>query len=147
MTIRLSQAFAAFRTAKIAELMDNLNKELVPNFNAEVIHLEKKYETDVAEHGETLAMHFKRSGVMDLKVKQQGFIKALDDELLQAMKERILLPEYNGKLKAITIPGQPKGEGKKATEPKEVLEVEFPDGSSARVPKGLWIDYSVFQRI
>lgn len=147
MTIRLSQAFAAFRTATIAELMKNMQDELVPNFNAEVMHIEKKFEEDKAEHGETLAMHFRRSSVLDLKVKQQAFIKELDEELLKAMKKRISLPEYNGKLKTISIPGQPKSEGQKATEPKEVLEVEFPDGSSARVPKGLWIDYSVFQRI
>lgn len=147
MTIRLSQAFAAFRTATIAELMQNMMDELVPNFNAEVIHIEKKYEEDKAASGETLAMHWKRAGVTDLKVKQQTFIKQLDDELLKRMKDRIALPEYNGKLKTIEIPGQPKSEGKKATESKEVLEVEFPDGSSARVPKGLWIDYSVFQRI
>jgi hypothetical protein len=141
MTIRLSQAFAAFRTAKIAELMENLNQELIPNFNAEVVHIEKKYEEDKMAHGETLAMHFKRAAVLDLKVKQQTFIRELDQELQDSLKARIALPEYKGELKVVMLESD---KGKKA---KEVWEALFCDGSSARVPKGLWIDYSAFQRI
>jgi hypothetical protein len=138
MAIRLSQAFAAHRTSVIALLQDNLVKELVPNFNSEVEDIRREHDTMKGESGEALADHRKRSRIMDLKVRQQEFISGLDKELEETLTKRVV--DYGGKVISKTIASD---KGKE----KLVLEAEFPDGSTARVPKHLWVDYDQFQRV
>ena len=74
---RMSQAFAAFRTSILAELQDNLQKGLVPHFNAEIEDIRKEYETTMGDKGEALADYKKRQRILDLKVRQKAFIDGL----------------------------------------------------------------------
>jgi very-short-patch-repair endonuclease len=135
--VKKSQAFAALRTQVITELQGEIQGELVPNFNSEIVDIRKKYETTRSERGEALADHEKRARITDLKVRQQEFIDECNRDLAARMEKRV--KEYGGEIVTITT-----GEGKEA---KSVLEAKFPDGSTARVPKALWIDYNQFDRV
>jgi very-short-patch-repair endonuclease len=134
--MRLSQAFAAFRTEVVESLLLNLREELLPQFNAEVADIRQEHEK-MSKESAALADHRKRSRIMDLKVRQQQFIDGLDADLKAAMEKRI--KDYAG-----TIESKQIADGKGS---KEVLEAKFPDGSTARVPKKLWVDYTQFHRV
>ena len=131
----MSQAFAAYRTNILAQLQHNLNQELVPHFNAEIVDIRVKYDADKVEHGEALADHQKRARILDLKVRQKNFIDGLSAELIEKLSERIKMQPYCGTIVPIQI------------EDKTVLEAKFADNSTARVPQRMWIDYSQFQRV
>lgn len=128
-----SQAFAAFRTSLVADLQNDLTTELLPKFNSEVEDIRRMVQETLENKGQALADHYKRARITDLKVRQQDFIDGLNVEMREALVTRVT--EYGGSIET-------KKEGEK-----EVLEAKFPDGSSARVPKSLWIDYNQFDRI
>lgn len=137
MALHLSQAFAAFRTDVINELLSNLREELIPNFNSEVNDIRVEHEASKGEKGEALADHHKRARIMDLRVRQQEFIDGLNQELQERLMKRIV--EYKGEVKEKMVVND--------TTEKKVLEAVFPDKSVARVPKALWIDYGQFDRV
>lgn len=139
MTVRLSQAFAAFRNEQCAIAQNSIQTVLVPEFNAEAEDIRRTYETESKDPaiGEALAMHRKRARILDLNVRKQQFIQELDNEMQEALTKRVM--DYKGTIAAKTIT-----EGDKQ---KEVLEAVFPDESFARVPKKLWVDYRQFQRV
>jgi hypothetical protein len=128
-----SQAFAAFRTELVANLQADIKEELLPKYNSEVEDIRRKAEDIKGTRGEALADHHKRARMMDLRVRQQVFIDELNKEMRAQLEERV--SEYKG-----TIETKMDGD-------KEVMEAKFPDGSVARVPKSLWIDYKQFDRI
>lgn len=138
MTIRLASAFATHRADVIAELQLDVTEKLVPEFNAEIVDIGVEYDKLKETRGEACANSRKHARVMDLKVRQQLFIDALDKELATRMEERI--KSYDGKVKAIKATDT---RGKE----KDVMEVTFPDATVARVPKRLWINYGQFQRV
>lgn len=131
--MRKSQAFAAFRTELVANMQKDIIEELVPKFNAEVEDIRRSTETTKAERGEALADHHKRARISDLKIRQQKFIDDLNQEMRTAIETRI--KEYGGKVET------------KKVESREVLEAVFDDASVARVPKSLWVDYTLFHRV
>lgn len=139
MTIRLASAFATHRTAVIESLKASITKELVPNFNAEIENIRRVFEEEKDDLGESTAIHCRRGRIMDLKVRQQQFIDSLNADLFKDLKKRV--EEYKGKMIDKTIT-----DGKSGKE-KLVHEAEFPDGSTARVPNALWVDYTVFHRV
>lgn len=128
-----SQAFAAFRTELVAALQLDLTSELLPKYNSEIEDIRRSTEEIRGTRGEALADHHKRSRLMDLKVRQQDFIEGLNKEMRDGLEQRV--KDYGG---AITT----SNDGKR-----DVLEAKFSDGSTARMPKSLWIDYSQFQRV
>jgi hypothetical protein len=136
MSIRKSQAFAALRTQIITELQHQVEKELIPHFNAEVEDIRKEHQRLTSEGNPALADHTKRARIQDLKVRQQDFLGSLNEDLRDRLGKRVT--EYGGKVVEKEV-----GEGK---ESRKVLEAVFDDGSTARMPKALWIDYNVFQR-
>jgi hypothetical protein len=138
MTIRLASAFATHRGDVIAELQLDVTEKLVPEFNAEINDIGVEYDKLKETKGETFANNRKHARVMDLKVRQQQFINSLDKELSERMETRI--KSYGGTVTPVKAIN-PKGEEK------EVMEVKFPDGSVARVPQRLWINYQQFQRV
>lgn len=136
--MRLSQAFATLRVAVIAGLTSQINETLVPNFNSEVEDIRKEWEEKRAT-SEALADHHKRARIADLVVRRDAFIASLNDELRLQLNARAKLPEYGGEVAEVPV----EKEGKSKT----VLEVKFKDGSTARMPKSLWVDYKIFARI
>lgn len=128
-----SQAFAAFRTALVAELQADMTTELIPTFNAEIEDIRRTTEEMKSLRGEALADHHKRARILDLKARQQDFIDSLNAEMREQLENRV--KSYGG-----TIEVKKDGE-------KEILEATFPDKSTARVPKSLWINYNLFERV
>lgn len=130
--MRKSQAIAAFRNAKILELNNQLDNEIVPAFNAEVADIKHEWEEGCKNLsiGEALADHKKRARVSDMLVRRKEFIDSLQTCLKMEMNERI--KEYGGEIQESEKDG------------KKVLLAQFPDGSIARVPKSLWINYDLF---
>jgi hypothetical protein len=135
--MRLSQAFATLRVAVIAGLTDQIMKELLPNFNSEVEDIRVQWEKKRAE-SEALADHEKRARIADLIVRRDAFIESLNNDLRLQLGARAKAPEYGGEIKEVP---DAKKEGK------TVLEVKFKDGSTARMPKSLWVDYKAFSRV
>lgn len=134
MSVRKSQAFAAYRTELVTEMQGDVLQTLVPSFNAEIVDIRKSTEETKQLKGEALADHHKRARIQDLKVRQQDFIDGLNAELTEKLSKRVDL--YGGKI-----------EEKENEAGKKVLEATFSDGSVARMPKSLWIDYNLFDRV
>lgn len=128
-----SQAFAAYRTELVAELQNDIATELLPKFNSEVEDIRRTTDSTRETKGDALATHHKRARISDLKIRQQSFIDGLNTEMRERLSKRV--KEYNG-----TIETKKDGE-------KEVLEAKFDDGSVARVPKSLWVDYNRFDKL
>ena len=128
-----SQAFAAFRTELVADLQNDIETSLLPTFNSEIEDIRRSTQEVAETKGQALADHHRRARIMDLKIRQQQFIDELNQEMHEALTKRV--KDYGGTIEAVND-----GE-------KEVLEAKFPDGSNARVPKSLWINYEKFDRV
>ena len=135
MTIRKSQAFAAFRHDVIGQLMTQLSNEIIPAFNAESEDIRRTHEEMCKDpkKGEALADHHKRARIQDMVIRRTEFIASLQTSLKDQIMERI--GEYEGEIKEIEEKG------------KLIKRAFFPDGSTAKVPQALWIDYKAFQRV
>lgn len=136
--MRLSQAFATLRVSVIAALTAQITEELLPKFNSEVEDIRRNWESKRAE-SEALADHQKRAAIADLIVRRDAFIESLNNEMRIQLGTRAKAPEYGGEIQE--VPDDKKGKGK------TVLEVKFKDGSTARMPKSLWVDYKAFARV
>lgn len=147
MTIRSSKAFAAYRQAVIAELTQTLVEQFVPAHNAEIedIRIEHKKTFDFALTQPDsarnklieLADKKRKARILDLAKRKQDFLGSLKVHLNIEMKER--LTEYN----AEQVEEMEERNGKEV----KVVKAVFPDGSKAKIPQGLFIDFSLFQRI
>lgn len=123
--IKYSHAFAQFSKSLILELQDDLNSNLLPQFNAEAEDIRREWEEN-KPRSEALADHKKRARVLDLVIRRKRFIEELNTRLAMELKGR--LEEYQA---------ESVGEHR----------VRFPDGSEASVPRGFFVDYRVFQRV
>lgn len=135
--MKKSQAFAALRNQIVAELTENINSELIPQFNAEVIQIREVFEKSKPE-SEALAMHRRRAHIADLVVRRDEFIKGLNKDLHEQLTKRV--KDYNGEIVEVEI----KDENDK---PIKKLEAKFDDGSIARFPKSLWVNFKAFDRV
>lgn len=140
--MKLSQAFATLRAEVVAGLQHRIATELLPQFNSEVENIRRNFEAKKPE-SEALAMHYRRAAIADLVVRRDAFISDLNTEMRLALNARVKLPEYDGKIEEVD--DKPK-DGTKGT-PRKVLEVTFKDGTKARMPKSLWVDYKAFARV
>jgi hypothetical protein len=131
----MSVAFAANREAITVELLQLVTAQELPRFNACVEDIRRIYaeENKNLKIGETLADHRKRARYEDARVKREQFIATLQSRLRLEMEAKVT--EYGGELVA--------SEDK---EGKPVTIAKFPDGSTARLPRGLWINYKMFDR-
>lgn|SRR3990167_6418795 len=143
--VKKSRAFAAFRAEVIENLMSEIREELIPNFNAEILQISAEHEELKATKGEAWADHRKHSRIMDLKVRQKEFIDGQNAELKALLSKRVA--DYGGEIVEVTREAEDEMNGEKVLVEKRFLEARFPsDGSTAKFPKSLYIDYSAFQR-
>jgi len=131
----MSIAFATLREAVIVDLQQQLVTQSVPQFNAEIEDVRRVYDDERANPkiGESLAFHNRRARYEDMRVKREMFIKTLHTSLHSRLLQRV--EEYGGDI-----------EDSIDRDNKPVKVVKFPDGSSARLPRGLWVQYDQYHR-
>lgn len=148
MSIRTSQAFAAFRQAVIQELHNELHNELIPQFNAECADIRKAFEETI-EFAKTqpdtprnklidLADRRKRARILDLVHRRKKFLESLDLRMKLEINKR--LTEYEAE-QFEEVEKHDNG-----TE-RPVTKARFPDGSVAKIPNRLHVDFRVFDRV
>ena len=148
--IRASQAFAAFRQSVISELQEDLMVNFVPNFNAEVFDIQKEFE-DIHEYTTEnisdaakakmleLAEKKRHARTMDLMFRKNKFLESMTLTMKVQMLDRV--KEYGGEQFEETETRE------NSTRTRKVLKAKFPDGSVAKIPQQLHIDWSLFQRV
>jgi hypothetical protein len=149
--IRASQAFAAYRQAVISELNEELVTSFLPQFNAEVFDIQKQFtdtENYITENHASddannkikeLAEKKKHARTMDLMFRKNKFLESLTLKMKMEMLNRV--NEYGGEQ------FEEMEEHAGRTKPRKVLKAKFPDGSVAKIPQQLHIDWSLFQRV
>lgn len=141
MSLKQSKAFAAFRASLITDKNYAILTELVPAFNAQCEDIRRKLEADLTTyHNQAKTDNFRKSLVYDLVLGRQKVLDQVQQEMQQRINERL---KADGATVVEEIVRDPKKEGRE----KKVLTALFPDGSKARVPQALWIDYNVFDRV
>ncbi len=149
MSVRTSQVFAAQRTAIIKELQMEVSDKFLPNFNAEVFDIRKSFKdnsTYAIEQPDTarnklldLGEARKKARILDLVKRKNDFLSSLKIRLGMEIKEKI--EEFNGE---VFEEEERIGDTDRM---RRVTKVKFPDKSVAKVPTGLYIDYSAFDRV
>lgn len=136
-----SKAFAVFRASLITDKNHSILNELVPVFNAQCEDIRRKCEEDFnTYHNQAKTDNFRKSLVYDLMLGRQQVLDDVQGDMHREIEER--LARDGAKVEKEEIP-DPKREGRT----KSVLTAFFPDGSKARVPQNLWIDYTVFDHV
>lgn len=159
MTIKKSQAFAAFRTSLLAGLQNEIASDLAHQFNAELedirikdgahrvyigsLRVEGKEQAAVAL--ENLADKEMKARVLDLKLRRQAFLDQLTAKMHASIDQRVA--DYGGTVATITEPVVGKEGQIKEGQTRNVKKAQFDDGSMAKIPSALWVDYSLFQRL
>ncbi len=139
--MKQSQAFAAFRQSLITDKQHAIINELVPEFNSRCEDIRRKVEVDFDTYkNRAKADNFKKSLTYDLVLHRNEVIRKVQEDLTREVNHR--LAEYGARLDTEEVP-HPKKEGRM----QHVKVAHFPDGSKARVPNGLWIDYAMFDRV
>lgn len=129
--LRQSQAFAAFRQSLVTEGLSKVN-QFVKEFNAEAEDIRNDFEKE-RPVSEALAIDKKRARTMDLVIRKNNFLKELQTWF--KIEQHTRLEEYLAELKDEEENG------------KKIVRAYFPDDTSAKVSKSLWIDYTQFQRV
>ena len=146
--LKASQVFAAYRQAVIERLQQSI-AEFVPEYNAECNDIRVKYEqaesfavdcpTDAAKAAITrLADAERKSRTMQLAWKKKQFLDSLKMDLHAEIK--VMLDDLRADQHEET-------ELNSVGKERKVIKAKFPDGSMAKVPQGLVIDFSQFQRV
>lgn len=132
---KMSIAFAAHREAFTVELQQLLASQLVPEFNAEMEHIRRVHEEEKnnPKIGEALADHRKRAAYEDARVRRETFIQSLQSRLRLELEKKV--KDYGGEIK-----------DSEDREGKKLQVANFPDGSTARMPRALWINFKLFER-
>lgn len=139
--LKQSKAFAAFRASLITDKNHAILNELVPTFNAQCEDIRRRCEEDFnTYHNQAKTDNFRKSLVYDLVLGRQQVLNRVQEDMQREITER--LAKDGARLEEEEIP-DPKREDRT----KMVLAAFFPDGSKARVPQALWIDYKVFDRV
>lgn len=136
--MKKSQAFAALRASVVAELQHQISTELLPQFNEEITGIRANWEKARPE-SEALADHKKRAAIADLVIRRDDFLTNLNKDMRTTLEKRV--SDYGGVIGEVTI------EDKETQKPKIVLEAKFDDGSTARFPRSLWVNYRAFERV
>lgn len=137
--MKMSQAFAAFRTSLITNEQFAIANELVPVFNARCEDIRRKHEEDFQKYkNQAKADNLKKSLTYDLVLHRKQVLDVVQQRMEDQINERLAADK--AELIEEEIP-QERGR------PKKVLTAKFPDGSMARVPQALWIDYNQFDRV
>ena len=135
--MKQSQAFAAFRTSLITDKNHAILTELAPMFNSECEDIRRRVEKDFETyHNQAKSDNLKKSLVYDLVLGRKQTLAEVQNSMAKSITERL---ERDG----ATI----RKDVEDGDYVKNVQTAIFPDGSMARVPQSLWIDYSVFDRV
>ncbi len=137
MTIRRSQAFAAMRQVIIDGLLEKVNAYVL-KFNAEVEDIRRHHaaESQDPKFGAASADHRKQARIKDIVTKRKVFLDSLNTELQNKMEAKV--GEYAGEIEEQVEEG---------TDKVLAIIAKFPDGTQAKMPKALWVDYKQFQRV
>jgi len=138
MTTKASEVFSAFRQASITELQHNILNDLLPNYTAEAEDIRREHEANTPISA-ALADHKKHARVLDLIHRRNKFIAECNSVLVDTLTKKA--KELNGTITEVTETHR--DTGKEQT----VLKVLFDDGSRAKMPRGLWIDFKQFVRV
>ena len=132
--MKQSQAFAPFRLSLITDKNHAILNELVPVFNSQCEDIRRRVETDFdTYHNQAKSDNLKKSLIYDLVLGRKQMIEHVQQGLTRDINERL------AKDGATLVENK--------IDNKSIITAIFPDESSARVPKSLWIDYSVFDRV
>jgi len=145
--IKISQVFTAKRTEVVTELQNLISETLVPEFNAELEDIRRGYaesydfavtQPDVARNKVLELSDCRRKArKLDLDLRRQQFIDSLHTRLVgESLAEA---ETYGG----VISEEMEERNGKQ----RKVKKVAFPDGSRAKIPSGIYVDYSLFQRL
>ena len=145
--IKISQVFAAKRAEVVTELQNLISETLVPEFNAELEDIRRGYaesydfavtQPDIARNKLlVLADNRRKARKFDLQLRRQQFIDSLHTRLVG--ESLAVAEEHNG----VISEEVEERNGKM----RAVKKVAFPDGSRAKIPSGIFVDYSLFQRL
>ena len=132
--MKQSQAFAVFRTSLITDKNHAIINELVPVFNSACEDIRRRVETDFSTyHNQAKADNLRKTLIYDLILYRKQVLDGVQKDLHTKVDER--LDKDQASLKQETV------------ENKHIVTACFPDGSFARVPSSLWIDFSLFDRV
>ena len=136
--LKQSKAFAAFRASLITDKNHAILNELVPVFNSQCEDIRRRCEEDFQMyHNQAKTDNFRKSLVYDLVLGRQQTLDEVQNTMQQEIAERLAKDRADVKKEEVEKDGRIK----------TVLTAFFPDGSKARVPQSLWIDYTVFDRV
>lgn len=139
--LKQSKAFAAFRASLITDKNHAILNELVPTFNAQCEDIRRRCEEDFnTYHNQAKTDNFRKSLVYDLVLGRQQVLDSVQEDMQREITERLVKDGASVKEEEIPDP-------KREDRTKTVLTAFFPDGSKARVPQALWIDYTAFDRV
>ena len=132
--MKMSKAFAAFRQSLITDKNHAILQELAPAFNAAVEDIRRQVEDDFnTYHNQAKADNLRKTLTYDLILHRQEVLRSVQSDLRTIIDER--LHRDGAQLRRDRVDN------------KVVIVADFPDGSQARVPTGLWVDYSAFDRV
>ena len=154
MSVKMSQAFAAYRAVVISEVQQKIALDLSYKFNAEIEDIRKgteeqlSYVASLRAEGkeaaaasiENLAEKSQRARLLDLQMRRSQVLDELNKDMLHKLDQR--LSEYGAEVGLVNEPVSPNSE-----KTHSVKKAQFPDGSQAKVPMQLWVDYSQFQSL
>lgn len=136
--MKASQAFAAFRTSLITDKNHVILTELVPIFNSCCEDIRRKVDEDFnTYHNQAKSDNLRKTLIYDLVLYRKQILDTVQNSMAKAIKER--LQKDNATVEEEIIESNER--------PKHVLTAKFPDGSAAKVPQKLWIDYTMFERV
>lgn len=136
--MKANQAFAAFRASLITDKNHAIINELVPAFNSCCEDIRRRVETDFnTYHNQAKADNLKKSLIYDLILGRKKTLEIVQQSMQKTIDNRLAADEAKLEEKIIVKDGKTK----------RVLFATFPDGSIARVPYNLYIDYSLFERV
>ena len=143
--MKTSKVFAAFRQSISMEITQAIADGIVPEFNAECADIRRKFDdtitfatTEAASDNARnklidLAHATRKARILDLAKRRNEAIDKHRIHFLGDVRER--LTDYNAEMVEDIEGG------------KKVLRAKFPDGSMAKVPQNLFVNYDQFDRV
>lgn len=136
--MKYSQAFAAFRASLITDKNYAIQNELVPVFNSRCEDIRRITDNDFEKyHNQAKSDNLKRTLTYDLIMHRKQVIEKVQEDVAAAIDARLINDKAEIKTEEVEKDGKVK----------TITTALFPDGSSARVPQNLWVDYGMFDRV
>ena len=144
MITRSNVLFAACRTAMLAELQADIQTNLIPQFNSEIEDIRRQgaeteeFAADQPELAKAALLNLVRARrsarLLELTNKRRQFLDGIKLRLKLEMSEKA--SELSGTITTHTDDRN-----------RTVEVVQFPDGSSTKMPNNVYVDFSQFDRL